>query len=217
MRASYIMTDGAALPIAFSSHVRELKRLGWMDRTITCGHAYGGELEAINVYTALLAVKHVSQADVAMIAMGPGIVGTGTVWGHTAVDIAEAVHATRALGGVPIVIPRISFADPRERHRGISHHILTVLGQATFAPAIVPMPAQLTGAQRAILHSQLNRWDIPRRHEVVWVDDVSLEQVETALNRYPPGVTTMGKGLSEDAPFFLAVCCAAETARRMIL
>src|SRR5699024_7975124 len=83
VRVAYVMTDGGALPRQFSRTVAELDRAGWIASTITTGQAYGGDLEAVNVYTGLLAATHVVSADVAVVIQGPGNLGTGTKWGFS--------------------------------------------------------------------------------------------------------------------------------------
>jgi hypothetical protein len=57
----------------------------------------------------------------------PGIVGTGTRFGHGGLASAEAANAALALGGVPVIAVRASAADERLRHRGVSHHTEAVL------------------------------------------------------------------------------------------
>ena len=76
IKINYIMTDGGALPISFSNTIAELKNKGMIDNTITIGHAFGGDLECINIYTGLIAAKEILKGDVTIISMGPGIVGT---------------------------------------------------------------------------------------------------------------------------------------------
>jgi hypothetical protein len=85
-RSAYLMTDGAALPLAFSNTVAILKERNIICGSVTAGHAFGGDLEAVNVYSGLLAAKKVLAADVIICAMGPGIVGTGSKWGFTGVE-----------------------------------------------------------------------------------------------------------------------------------
>ena len=80
------------------------------------------------MHTGLLAARHVLGADLAVVAQGPGNLGTGTRWGFSGVAAGEAVNAVAALGGRPVASLRVSGADPRERHRGISHHSLTAYG-----------------------------------------------------------------------------------------
>lgn len=216
-RISYMMSDGAALPIAFSRHVTHLKSLGWLSGTITYGHAYGGDLEAINRFTALLAAKRVQHADIAIAALGPGIVGTGTALGHTAVEAADLVHAAHALGGSPIVMPRISFADRRERHFGLSHHLLETLGRLTFMPATVAIPVPPEHRFRDVLEEQIKQYGLAQRHHITWIDAIDPGEIGRRLQAYPEPITTMGRGLREDPMFFAAVCaaaCVAESAFR---
>ena len=71
LKITYIMTDSACLPIAFSKAVATLKQSGVLHSTITCGQAFGGDYEAVNVYTALLTAKYICKSDVAIITPGP--------------------------------------------------------------------------------------------------------------------------------------------------
>lgn len=126
-RIAYVMTDGAALPIALSDLVHALRSTGVLDGTVTAGHAFGGDLEAVGVPSALALARHVVGADLVVVGMGPGVVGTGTALGTTAVEAAGVLDAAAALGGRPVLCPRVSDGDERERHRGTSHHTTTVL------------------------------------------------------------------------------------------
>ncbi|RIK16695.1 MAG: DUF3866 domain-containing protein, partial [Acidobacteria bacterium] len=46
-RVAYVMTDGGALPAAFSRTCADLRAAGWLAATVTAGQAYGGDLEAV--------------------------------------------------------------------------------------------------------------------------------------------------------------------------
>jgi len=210
----YIMTDGSALPLALSRHAAALKELGWIRSTITSGQAYGGDIETVNKYTALLTAKWIARTDTVMIAMGPGIVGTETALGHSGMEVGEWVNAVHALAGVPIVIPRMSIGDARERHRGISHHTLTALQVAAREKAIVPLPVTGIAAWDERIAAQAEA--IADRHCLQWLAAPSPDVIASALANYPRSVTTMGRSLSEDPLFFQAVCCAAETARSCV-
>ncbi len=129
VRIAYVMTDGAALPMALSDTVHQLRASGVLDLTITAGHAFGGDLEAVNVHSALALARH-HGADVVVAGIGPGVVGTGTTLGHTGLDVVGTLDATAALGGIPILAVRYSDADERERHRGPSHHAVTAVALA---------------------------------------------------------------------------------------
>lgn len=205
MRIAYIMTDGAALPLAFSRTVADLKEKGWLAATITAGHAFGGDYEAVNVYSALATARAVVDADVAVVLMGPGVVGTGTILGTTALEQASILDGAAALGGTPIAISRVSFADSRVRHRGISHHTLTVLGRLTYARCQVPLP-YLPGEKQKVVEQQLQESGIDKKHDVRFYEaDRALQWLrETDLT-----FKTMGRGLDETPEFFAAVAAAA--------
>ena len=65
------------------------------------GQAFGGDLEAVTLHTGLLAARHVLGADVAVVAQGPGNLGTGTRWGFSGVAAGEAVNAVARPGRPP--------------------------------------------------------------------------------------------------------------------
>ena len=58
---------------------------------------------------------------------GPGILGSASALGHGGLAALANAHAALALGSAVVLVPRLSSADPRERHRGLSHHTDTVL------------------------------------------------------------------------------------------
>ncbi|MNI07329.1 hypothetical protein D3C73_603360 [compost metagenome] len=211
-RIVYVMTDAAALPIAWSRHVATLKQMGWLETTITCGQAYGGQLEAVNKFSALLAAQAVAHADICIVTMGPGIVGTGTRLGHSAMEVGEWVNAVHALGGSPIVMPRISFADSRDRHLGFSHHMFTALKIAALASATIPMPSLPSPEEHAYLLNQWQNAGLETKHILCHVPQVLITDVAVATQLYPEPITSMGRGLRDDPAFFLGVCAAAETA-----
>ena len=80
-----------------------------MNKTITVGHAFGGDLETINIYTGLIAAKEILKGDITIISMGPGIVGSGTKYGFTGMEQGYIVDAINNLGGLAVAVPRISF------------------------------------------------------------------------------------------------------------
>ena len=139
-RVVYVMQDGGALPAWFSRTCATLREAGWLAATVTTGQSFGGDLETVTVHTGLLAARHVLGADIAVVAQGPGNLGTGTRWGFSGVAAGEAVNAVAALGGQPVASLRVSDADPRERHRGVSHHSLTAYGRVALARAHVVVP-----------------------------------------------------------------------------
>ena len=97
--------------------------------SVTTGQAYGGDLEAVTVHTGLLAARHLLTADVVVVTQGPGNLGTGTRFGFSGVAAGEAVNAASVLNGRPVACLRVSGADARPRHQGVSHHSLTAYGR----------------------------------------------------------------------------------------
>src|SRR5207244_13203084 len=118
-----------------------------LDGFITTGQAFGGELEAVTVWTGLLAAKELARADVVVVADGPGNLGTDTRFGVSALGSGEALNAAGSLGGRPGAALRLSFAERRERHRGLSHHSRTILQDVCLVPATVVVPT-LGGDER---------------------------------------------------------------------
>jgi hypothetical protein len=195
----YVMTDGAALPIALSDLVVGLREAGLLRGTVTAGHAFGGDLEAVNVPSALAMARHVLGCDVIVVGMGPGVVGTGTRLGTTAMEVAPALDAVAWLGGEPIVCVRISDRDTRERHRGMSHHTFTVL-DAVRSNVHVPLP---TG---------WNLFSDDQRHTVT---TIAPPDVGALLDHHRLRVTTMGRDATEEPTFFAACGAAGVLAARL--
>jgi hypothetical protein len=125
-RVGYVQVAGGAMPVGFSDTVRLLRARGLLATSIAAGPCTEGELQAVNVYSALLVAAR-EGCDVVVCAVGPGIVGTGTPYGHGGVAAALAANAAGALGGRPVLAVRASEADPRPRHRGVSHHTRAAL------------------------------------------------------------------------------------------
>jgi len=213
LRVVYIMTDGAALPIQISKTVAELREKGLIDATVTVGHAFGGDYEAVNIYTGLIAAKEAAGADVIIVTMGPGIVGTGTKYGFTGIEQGEIINAVNIMGGMPIAIPRISFVEPRERHMGLSHHTFTVLEKIAITPCIVAMPA-LDPIKENYINKQLLRSTIVSNHKVVIEDG---EPALLYLMEKDIVVTTMGRNMSQDREYFLAAGAAGILASRYVV
>jgi Protein of unknown function (DUF3866) len=206
----YVMQDGGALPAWFSRTCAALKDAGWLAATVTTGQSFGGDLETVTVHTGLLAARHVLGADLAVVAQGPGNLGTGTRWGFSGVAAGEAVNAVAALGGRPVASLRVSDADPRERHGGISHHSLTAYGRVALARADVVIPG-LPGELGARVAAEAA--PLAARHALVTVPVGGLAE---ALRRCPARLSTMGRGLEEDPGYFLAAAAAGRHARRLL-
>lgn len=228
-RIAYLMTDGAALPLAFSQAVDGLVRAGWLHATVTVGQSHGGDYEAVTVHTGLLAAVHVARADVVVVSQGPGNLGTGTPFGFSGLVVGDYLNASALLGAVPIAALRMSQADARGRHRGISHHTLTAVAKVARPGCIVPVPLPdtLTAAEAAVADS----WEsgpgavvaetvaqlpelVEAGHTLV---DVRLEGLLVALEDSPVRLSTMGRGIAQDPIAFLAAAAAGRSAAARIV
>lgn len=211
-KVAYVMTDGAALPMAFSNTVAKLKKDNLLHGTVSIGHAFGGDLEAVNIYSGLLAAKKVFNPDIIIVTMGPGIVGTGTKWGFTGVEQGEILNAVDTLQGIPICVPRISFADSRERHKGMSHHTLTVLSRVCRAKAIIPL-ADMEEQKLSYVLEQIRLAKLFDKY------DYTLEKANESLTLMKDSdfkLTTMGRTIDDDKEFFLTLGAASLTAIKII-
>jgi hypothetical protein len=194
-RVSYVMTDGGALPLALSDLVASLRQSGLVAGTVTAGQAFGGDHEAVSVASALQIAVELQRAEVIVCTMGPGVVGTGTALGTSALEVASVLTFAHHLGAQPIAVVRASEADARERHRGISHHTATALAM-TDVPIDVPVPPELVSTARERFAT----------HRVIEVEPPDVELVLRAAHLV---VTTMGRGPADDPLSFRTVAAAA--------
>lgn len=202
LRVAYVMTDGAALPLALSDLVASLQDRQLLVGTVTAGHAFGGDLEAVGVPGALALARHELGADIIVVGMGPGVVGTAGSLGTTALEAAPVLDTAVALGGRGVLCVRASSADARPRHRGVSHHARTVLDLVR-SPVAVPVPAELVAA---LAPEAL-------RHSVQPIADVPVGEMLAALDL---SVTSMGRGPDEDPLFFASAAAAGRYAATLI-
>jgi len=209
VRLAYVMTDGGALPAWFSRTLSALE--GHLAGVITTGQSFGGDLEAVTVHSGLLAAKYALGADMAVVSQGPGNLGTGTPWSYSGVTLGEAVNAVAVLGGRPIGSLRISGADERPRHRGLSHHSVTAYGKVALAPADLVLPTSLPPALASSVTAALK--PLRRKHRIVEVDSGGLD---AALRASPVKLSTMGRDLDGDYPYFLAAAAAGKHAAALL-
>lgn len=171
VRIGYVQTGGGALPGALSKTVVELRSRGLLCDHLTAAPAYGGEAEAMTTIGALHAGLVERGWDCALVGPGPGIIGSATPLGHGGMIALDSAHAALALGCPTVLVARASSGDPRERHRGISHHTLTVL-RLVLAPVTVglssdaPLPREIEGHRWVRAEPDLEgygRSGLPRR------------------------------------------------------
>lgn len=189
-RVAYVMTDGGALPIALSDVVAQLRERDLLCGTVTAGHAFGGDVEALNVPSALALARHRLDADVIVVGMGPGVAGTASKLGFTGLEVAPALDAAAWLGGRPVMCLRCSDADGRERHRGVSHHSITVL-EAARSEVDVAAPPEIGPV------TDRHRWN-----------HVEPGDVAALLAAHDLPVRSMGRGIEDDPVFFRAAAAA---------
>ena len=173
-----------------------------------------GVLAARIVHIGLRGAAHVLQADAACVSLGAGNRGIDYEWGDSGWAAGETVNAVAVLGGRAIASLRVSQADPRERHRGISHHSLTAYGRVAMAPADLPVPL-LSGdfGERVLQQARGLVRDSAGR--------LSLREVETgglveALASSPVALCTMGRGLDQDEASFVAAAAAGRFAATLL-
>jgi hypothetical protein len=198
LRIAYVMTDGGGIEASLSDTVRRLREMAWLSAVITVGHAIGGDLEAVNVYSGLLAARHVATADVAVVGMGPGVVGTATPFGTTALEMGTTLNAAASLHGRPIAVVRMSSAEQRGRHAGISHHAVTALTRVALVSVDVPVPkGHGSGLEQ-----------VAKRHRIFEVpSDEIIRELSEARGLGLQG-SHMGRGPEDDRLFFLAAGAA---------
>jgi hypothetical protein len=213
-RVAYVMTDGGALPMAFSQNVARLREAGWLTSTVTVGQAFGGDHEAVTLHSGLLAARHVLGADVAVVIQGPGNVGTGTPFGYTGIACGEALNAVSVLGGHAYAALRVSDADPRPRHYGISHHSVTAYGRIALGRATVVVP-ELPGEFGSLVRSQATELAAGARGDLT-LQVESVEGLRAALEASPVTLSTMGRRLDADEAYFLAQAAAGRAVARTL-
>jgi hypothetical protein len=139
-KLGYVQTGGGALPGGHSRTVLQLRERGLLAGHLTAGAAFGGEGEAVTTAGALHHGLRSLGWDAAICGPGPGIVGSGSALGHGGMAALDSAHTALALGAPTVVVARMSSGDGRARHRGISHHTLTVL-DLLLEPVTVALPA----------------------------------------------------------------------------
>lgn len=202
LRVGYVQTAGGALPGSLSRDVTELRERGLLCSHVTAAPAYGGAHEALSVAGALDVAANSLDWDAALVGPGPGIIGSETRFGHGGMAALENAHAALALGLPTLLSPRLSAADPRERHRGVSHHTLTVL-ELLLGGVEVPVPADHPAIAAKLAEAAGDR------HRLL---EASPDLAGYAASGLP--ARTMGRTIEEDPLFFAAPLAAGVLLRR---
>ena len=195
LRTAYVQLPGGALPVSLSDSVRTLRERGLLEVTVAVDACVDGDVQCVSAASALLWCK-AEGFDIVVCGIGPGIVGTGSSFGHGGLAAAGAANAASALGGEPLLAVRASQADVRERHRGASHHardVLRLCGDRVVAAW--PRGSAPPG------------WLRP-------VEEVDVEGWESACADLP--LSHMGRGPEQDGLFFAAAFAAGRLARSRV-
>ena len=190
-RLAYVQLAGGALPVSLSDALRALRESGYVETAIAVGACLDGDVECVSAASALLYAA-AEEFDVVVCAIGPGIVGTGSTFGHGGLAAADAANAAAALHGMPILAVRASERDPRARHQGVSHHARAVL-ELCLGEVIVPWPAGYEAPP----------WLEPRV-------EIDVNGWEDACAGLP--LAHMGRGPQEDPLFFATAFAAGRVA-----
>jgi Protein of unknown function (DUF3866) len=195
LAVAYVQLPGGALPVGLSDTVRDLRERGYLETTVAVGPCFGGDVACVSAASALAACAG-NGIEAVVCGIGPGVVGTGSRYGHGGLAAAEAASAARALGAAPVIAARVSDADPRERHRGLSHHTLAALELVDGTVAVAWPEGLEPPADVASL-------------EVVDVSGWREACEELSLSH-------MGRGADEDPWFFAAAFAAGALARARV-
>ena len=195
VRVAYVQLEGGALPLGLSDTVRTLRQRGLLSSTVSQGACFGGEVECVNVASALAWAAATGHQAV-VCAVGPGIVGTASRLGHGGVAAAAAANFASALGGSPVLAVRVSSADRRERHRGISHHTRAVV-ELCLGDVRIAWPKGLDAPE----------WLESR-------EEVDVEGWDEACAGLP--LSHMGRGPDLEPWFFAAAFAAGRVARGLL-
>jgi Protein of unknown function (DUF3866) len=196
IRVGYVQTVGGALPGTLSRDVAELTERGLLCGHITAAPTYGGEYEALSTVGALDAAAMALGWDAVLVGPGPGIIGSDTEFGHGGMAALDSAHASLSLRLPTVISPRLSSSDPRQRHRGLSHHTATVL-ELLLASVDVAIPE---GSPETA--SQIEAAS-PGRHRLM---SIRVDLDGYAASGLP--TSTMGRRLQDDPLFFEAPLAA---------
>ena len=192
-RVAYVQLAGGALPVSLSDALRELKGRGLVEIAVAVAPCHDGDVQAVTPASAL-AWARAWGFEATVCAIGPGIVGTGTSLGHGGLAAADAANAAAALGGRPVIAPRVSLADARERHRALSHHTRAVL-RLCLGDVVLAWPSGLEPPDTAADAIDVSGW----------------EEACAGLT-----LSHMGRSPAEDPWFFAAAFAAGRLARGLL-
>ena len=195
-RVAYVQLGGGALPVSLSDTLRLLKARRLLETAIAVSPCLDGDVQCVTVGVGAARGRRREGFDVVVCGIGPGIVGTGSTFGHGGLAVADAANVAAALGGAPIVALRVSYGDP--------------------ASAIAASRTTRARRSRSSLGTRTVAWP----HGLDRADELatSSRSTSTAGERRAPGLPLyhMGRGPDDDPWFFAAAFAAGRHARSLL-
>lgn len=196
VKTAVVLDDSNCLPAFLSSVLNYIKDNMLADAVITVGQAFGGTHEAINHASAFIYASFALKASIIVTAPGFGLKGTGSRFGHSAIKTAEVLFYADNLGARPYLVPRISFADSRERHYGLSHHTVEIAelkksGFHLLVPEINHEAGHLIFEKAAAFKELVLSFSFD--------EQIALSKLKSHENM----LKSMGRGLKDDPYFFI--------------
>ncbi len=164
------------------------------------------------MHNGLLAARLVLEADVTVVAQGPGNLGTGTRWGFSGVAAGEAINAAATLGGRPVAALRVSEADQRAAPPRRLPPLVDGLRSGCG-------PSGRHRRSRARRVPSASRWPTQAQALAARTDSCPIERgrAREALSDSPVALSTMGRGMDADAAAFVASAAAGRHVAALLI
>ncbi|MDF2672719.1 MAG: hypothetical protein K0R09_984 [Clostridiales bacterium] len=202
---SCVYTYGGAMNANNSFTLKKLRASGLINSVITTGECYGGDYESINIATGILFGFNQLNSDIIIVCCGPGVAGSSTYYGYSTFDFIGPIYITKLLGLCPVLIPRISMADNRERHMGVSMQSISILQNLDFS-VHVPVYRDIEDVEGfRNIYNQLIMHGIIHKHKVQFIEDVIIKK---SIDYISADTRVMGRSYIEDPWFFYNCSCA---------
>lgn len=196
---SCVYTYGGAMNANNSFTLKNLKSKGLVNSIITAGECYGGDYESINIATGMLFALNHLNCDIIIVCCGPGVAGSSTLLGFSTFDFIGSIYTAKILGLCPVLIPRISMADKRERHKGVSMQSIAILQSIDFSVHLPIYKDNEDTLSFDLICNQLSEYNIINKHNVHIIDD---EIIKKAMDNLSTDIRVMGRNYTEDPCFF---------------
>lgn len=196
---SCVYTYGGAMNANNSFTLKKLRSAGLVNSVITTGECYGGDYESINIMSGILFGINGLNSDIIIVCCGPGVAGSSTYYGFSTFDFIGAIYMAKLSGLLPVIIPRTSMTDSRERHQGVSMQSIAIL-QALDFPVHVPVYKDNEDKKGFDhIYEQLCKYGIIDKHIVKFIDDAAVKET---VGYTAEDTRVMGRSYAEDPCFF---------------